>query len=224
MILQISEFCKRFITSVGIATCFGGAYIHSVQLFSLLLLAILLFIILFEWPRLLVEFSKIHVVIITTLYPISPMLGLIYLNIKYHEIDVLLPLVPFFIAWVADTFGYLIGKKFGKHKICPSISPGKSWEGFIGSLFSVTIFNFFIISKLKVAFFFKYNSHYIVLFGTSFLLTTMAFLGGVFISVLKRRQNLKDTGCVLPGHGGFLDRFDSVFFTIITLWGLIALA
>ena len=113
----------------------------------------------------------------------------------------------FIILWTYDSFAYLTGILFGKHRIYPSISPKKSWEGFAGGLIfavsvSILIAGFFnILSKSEWAII----AVIIVIFGT---------LGDFFESFLKRRANLKDSGNIIPGHGGILDRFDSVLFSI----------
>jgi len=139
-------------------------------------------------------------------------------------------LYPFFVAWAADTSGYIVGKTIGRTKMCPTISPGKSWEGFIGSLGGIMIINLLVLPKITVAPFSCYTNLWYLLgpvkgwfFFTLFCLcqTTLAFMGGLFLSKLKRLSGVKDAGTVLPGHGGFLDRFDSVLTTVMFVWVLI---
>lgn len=219
------EFFKRLLTSLAIIFCFGGAYLHSVAMFSLLMFIILVLILFFEWPK-LVNFDSPYLWIATIFYPIFPVLSLIFLNYRFHKIDLLVPLYPFLVAWTADTFGYFAGKIWGVHKIYPKISPGKSWEGFFGSFIGVSILNIFLLPKIKIE---SISSYFckitiltvIVILLISLIFTVIAFLGGMLISILKRRNGLKDVGNVLPGHGGFLDRFDSVFFTVLLTWLLI---
>ena len=113
----------------------------------------------------------------------------------------------FIILWTYDSFAYLTGVLLGKHKIYPSISPKKSWEGFAGGLI------FAVASAFIIAGYFGILSKYewivvaviVVIFGT---------IGDFFESFLKRKANLKDSGNIIPGHGGILDRFDSVLFSI----------
>jgi len=112
----------------------------------------------------------------------------------------------FLILWSYDTFAYLTGMKFGKHRLFERISPKKSWEGVIGgALFA------FLSAYLMSAFFSPYSlSHWciialiIIIFGT---------FGDLVESMLKRSLNMKDSGTILPGHGGILDRFDAVFIS-----------
>ena len=211
-----NEIFKRFASGIILGFCFFGAYIHSTILFSFILLGILLIILFFEWPK-VYPYSKKHFYLISIIYPITPILTLIYLNHRYRQSDILFPLYPFIVSWVADSSAFLFGKLFGKHKICPKISPGKSWEGLFGGILGVTIFNIIYLPGIKVFPFYVYLNGILPILLLSFLLTLVAFLGDIFISYLKRKSNLKDTGNLLPGHGGLLDRFDSVLFVSIVI-------
>ncbi|MBB6372087.1 phosphatidate cytidylyltransferase [Chryseobacterium shigense] len=113
-----------------------------------------------------------------------------------------------------DVFQYLMGKFFGKHKITPKISPNKTLEGFIGGVFlTVILSNILGFFLLKTDIFF--NTILGIILGIS------GFFGDVFMSYLKRKANIKDTGTLLPGHGGLLDRMDSLIFNApIFFWVL----
>lgn len=219
-----SEIFKRFASGIILGFCFFGAYIHSSLLFSCILLGILLIILIFEWP-LLIPYRGKWFFILSFFYPTLPILILIFLNQNYRNTDMLFPLYPFIVSWVADTCAYIVGKITGKHKICPTISPGKSWEGLFGGFIGVTIFNMLYLSGIKAYPFNTYvNGLPQILLFSSFI-TIIAFLGDIFISSLKRKSNLKDAGNILPGHGGLLDRFNSVFaVTFVTALILIATA
>jgi len=104
-----------------------------------------------------------------------------------------------------DVFQYLMGKFFGKHKITPQISPNKTWEGFLGGVL-LTI----ILSNILGFFLLKTNILVNSVLGLT--LGISGFFGDVFMSYLKRKANIKDTGKLLPGHGGLLDRMDSLIF------------
>jgi phosphatidate cytidylyltransferase len=113
----------------------------------------------------------------------------------------------FFIVWIYDSMAYLFGSKFGKHKIHKKISPNKSWEGFIGgAVFSLITgyVNSLIFDQIPT-FSWLIIALLIIIFGT---------LGDLFESIIKRRLKVKDSGTILPGHGGLLDRFDSLLFVI----------
>ncbi|MFH1831641.1 MAG: phosphatidate cytidylyltransferase [bacterium] len=235
MMVSISEFFKRTVTALVLLFIMGGAYLHSMLLFSFVLLIILVLALHLEWPRLMGSILschprlapgsksyKISYVIISLFYPVLPVLSLFLLNYLYRDSQFLLPLYPFFVGWMADTCGYIFGKKYGKHRMCPKISPNKTWEGFAGSFAGILVLNMFIFSKIPAfndlsgGLFSK--NFWVIIPGISLALTTVAFLGGLFISFLKRRSALKDAGTILPGHGGILDRFDSVFFVVIFVW------
>ncbi len=221
MMNSVSEFVKRVITTLILLPLFLGAYLHSPLLFSLLLCAVLAIAMLVEWPKLIDTSNKKRFFIISFFYPILPVLGLILLDIWYRQADVWLPIYPFMVAWTADTFGYFFGKTWGRHKMCPTISPGKTWEGFAGSCLGVFALNYFIFPYIDVRPFQAFAKNIGIVFIVSLLVTTIAFLGGFFISFLKRRRELKDAGELLPGHGGILDRFDSVFFVIFFVWAMV---
>ncbi len=209
-----NEIFKRFVSGIILGFCFFGAYIHSSILFSFILLAILLIILFFEWPK-VSPFTGTKFWIISIFYPILPIFILIFLNHAYRHDDILFPLYPFIVCWVGDTAAFILGKLFGKHKICPQISPGKSWEGLLGGFLGIFIFNIIYLPGMKVFPFYVYLQGVLPVILLSFLLTIVAFLGDIFVSYLKRKKKLKDTGDLLPGHGGLLDRFDSVLFVSI---------
>lgn len=209
---ELSELTKRIITSIVLLTCFGGAYLHSAQLFNLFLTSVLVLTIAFELPSLMLPNKRI-ISAFFGFYVISSFSVLIWLTHRYRALDFFLPLYPFFIAWTADTCGYVVGKLFGKHKICPSISPGKSWEGLAGSFVGV-----FCVQLLFAAHTLLFKQAQVAAsvpasLGIALIMTTVSFLGGFLLSYIKRKNGLKDTGRLLPGHGGLLDRFDSVIAT-----------
>ncbi len=123
------------------------------------------------------------------------------------------------VVWSNDIGAYLFGKKWGKHKVIPRLSPGKSWEGFGGGLLCAALGAYFI-GKFSLWPFSGVTGWW---FGLA--LGSVAFLGDLFESGLKRRSGLKDSGVFLPGHGGLLDRFDSFFmvgplaYLFCTIWG-----
>jgi len=113
----------------------------------------------------------------------------------------------FFILWSFDTGAYITGKPFGKHKIVPLISPAKSWEGLAGGIIIATAVCYFTgvyYTELTK------TDWYVMLL----IIIIMGTAGDLFESVLKRITGVKDSGSLLPGHGGILDRFDSVFFSL----------
>ena len=117
-----------------------------------------------------------------------------------------------FFAWANDSWAYLIGKKFGRHKLFERISPKKTWEGFIGGgvvalIFAYlvnTTYSYYGLSDVGL-------SHYMAL---AFITVVASTYGDLTESMIKRNMNIKDSGHILPGHGGFLDRFDGLIFAI----------
>ena len=113
------------------------------------------------------------------------------------------------IIWLFDTFSYLGGKIIGGKKLMPKISPGKTISGLVTG----TILTFFFIELFLYTFQKNYNSA----ISFTFIIVTLSFVGDTVVSLLKRSVLIKDTGSIMPGHGGLLDRFDSfisVFFVL----------
>lgn len=125
------------------------------------------------------------------------------------------------LVWVADISAYFVGKKWGKHKLAPSISPGKSQEGLAGGVVGVFLLALgwlaleALFPDLKNSLFSMLYSHglFSLLIGILFL-TLMSAAGDLFESLLKRSAGMKDSGRLLPGHGGVLDRLDALLPTL----------
>jgi phosphatidate cytidylyltransferase len=128
--------------------------------------------------------------------------------------DPALILFMFTLTWTFDTFAYLLGVKFGKHKIMPSVSPKKSWEGFVGG-YIFTIVAAYITSK----YFLPIDLHIALI--VSLFLPFTATLGDFLESHYKREAGAKDSGDFIPGHGGILDRMDAFMITIPTVYLII---
>jgi phosphatidate cytidylyltransferase len=109
------------------------------------------------------------------------------------------------LVWVADTGAYFSGKKYGKHKLAPHISPGKTKEGLFGAVITTSLYT------LLASYYFQLDTdRAILLVLLSVIVTFVSVSGDLYISFLKREAGLKDSGNILPGHGGMLDRIDSV--------------
>ncbi len=115
------------------------------------------------------------------------------------------------LVWVADIAAYFAGRRFGKSKLAPSISPGKTWEGVAGAIFGVSIYVALVwtfsaeFSRLQVL---------PALMLTAWWWVVLAVLGDLFESAIKRQAGVKDSGALLPGHGGLLDRIDALTSTL----------
>ncbi len=122
------------------------------------------------------------------------------------------------IVWCTDTGAYMVGKYFGKHKLAKHISPNKTWEGSIGGTILATL----IVSIFTIVFPIG-NLTLLPMIATTILLSIGGQLGDLVESALKRYYGVKDSGKILPGHGGILDRFDSLLFVLplLHLFGII---
>jgi phosphatidate cytidylyltransferase len=122
-------------------------------------------------------------------------------------------IIAIFSAWIADTGAFFAGSLWGKHKLCPDISPKKTVEGVIGG-FVLNIFAMIVFGYIFHAVYYAYSVEisYLTLVVIGFFGTIMSILGDLSFSLIKRSCHIKDFGEIIPGHGGILDRFDSVIF------------
>lgn len=109
------------------------------------------------------------------------------------------------IVWLADIAAYFAGKRFGRHKLAPEISPGKTWEGVAGAILAATIYG------LVLCYYMHYSRWLIV---GLWLIVVLSIMGDLFESLLKRQAGVKDSSHLLPGHGGVLDRIDGLISTL----------
>lgn len=187
-------FSKRF---------FNHAFFFDFRIPEILALALILIAVvtLFKFSNeLYFDNGKLIFTVIYVALPFSFALGLP----KYTSFDNTFTLEAaflFILIWSSDTFAYLVGKFFGKHKMAPKISPKKTWEGYFGGVILTLVFSYFIE---------QYNpglrGNWMVV---GFLVAAFAPLGDLVESQLKRNFGVKDSGNIIPGHGGILDRLDS---------------
>jgi phosphatidate cytidylyltransferase len=117
------------------------------------------------------------------------------------------------VAWISDIAAYFAGRRFGRHKLAPSISPGKTWEGVAGAVLAVSLYAGLWSFAWQAYFPQVLDSMRFGAFGMLlflWLLTAIGIYGDLFESALKRRAGVKDSGALLPGHGGVLDRIDAL--------------
>ncbi|GHB06675.1 phosphatidate cytidylyltransferase [Modicisalibacter luteus] len=123
------------------------------------------------------------------------------------------------LVWVADIGAYFAGRRFGRRKLAPRVSPGKSWEGVYGGMVATALLALLFASWLDMG-----TAQGVWLVVATLIVTLMSVLGDLLESMLKRLRGIKDSGCLLPGHGGILDRIDSLtaaipLFALFRLWG-----
>jgi len=113
----------------------------------------------------------------------------------------------FVLVWANDSFAYLVGRRWGKTRIAPALSPGKTWEGWLGGLLATVLLGVLVLfPALGPA------GPSVMTWGVlAFIVSVLGPVGDLSESALKRQAGLKDSGNILPGHGGVLDRFDSHF-------------
>ena len=132
------------------------------------------------------------------------------------------------VAWIADICAYFAGKAFGRHKLAPAISPGKTWEGVAGGALGVqALMAACVLGAAAVPNYFGELSSLrgpLAAAGAAAALTAVSVVGDLFESLLKRRAGMKDSSALLPGHGGVLDRIDALPPTLPAALALLALA
>jgi phosphatidate cytidylyltransferase len=122
--------------------------------------------------------------------------------VALEPLDALLALA---VAWIADTAAYFVGRRWGRRKLAPSISPGKTWEGAAGGLIGAAAYAMI----LSILFAGMQGTRMAAFLGAAALLVAVSIVGDLFESAVKRQAGVKDSGSILPGHGGMLDRIDS---------------
>ncbi len=158
------------------------------------------------------SFEKLAYGILASLlvsFSMSSLCKMVSLTQRHGQVLILLTLCG---AWIADTAAYFTGTFLGKHKLCPEISPKKTVEGFIGGLLFDGLF-FMLFNFVYVSFFAKdCGVNYMSSFFLGVICGALGTVGDLTASLIKRQCGIKDYGKIMPGHGGFMDRFDSVLF------------
>ncbi|MRX70625.1 phosphatidate cytidylyltransferase [Bacillus lacus] len=177
------------------------------------LLAILLFLTYTVATKNRFSFDDVGFVLLATMY-IG--IGFFYL-IETRNLGLEYIFYALIVIWVTDSGAYFIGKSFGKRKLWPDISPNKTVEGSAGGILCA------VLAAIIFQFFTGMEDSYIKLIVITILLSVFGQVGDLVESALKRQYQVKDSGHILPGHGGLLDRFDSLLFVLPILHFLIIL-
>ena len=203
----MNDLLNRFFTSIPLLIVLYGAIINHYILF--LLFTLTAYIVMIEAYRLIKLIFKENINIIVILYLIliiylSIILPQLYFFITYDINNKLIFLYLLLVCIMTDIGGYIFGKFFQGKKLT-KISPNKTYSGLIGS---------YILSNIVFIYFYlKFNFSYSFIILT-FLVCSISQIGDLFISYLKRKAKVKDTGSLLPGHGGILDRIDGIIFAL----------
>ncbi len=172
----------------------------------LLCFMLYLFCILVFRRRGFLTYSMVAEIFTTTAYVIISFTALSL--VRYLENGGYYFILIFFAAWMSDSFAYITGRLFGRHKLAPEISPKKTVEGSIGGIFFATLS--FVIYGLVIDKITDLQVNYLWLIILGVVLSIVGQIGDLLASVIKREHGIKDFGTLLPGHGGIMDRFDSV--------------
>lgn len=210
---QISNSLLAYLTAISLYTTVA-LYSFNIDFKIPLLISVVLVIANFIaalYQKSEEPFTSIAFLICGLIYIILPISTTNFIIQYNSEFQPLLLLSVFILAWCNDTFAYLTGVKFGKRRLFERHSPKKSWEGFVGG-FLFTIIAGIVISKFSNIFAMQ---HWIVI---SIIVSSVGTLGDLVESMFKRQMGVKDSGKILPGHGGILDRFDILFIVLPIVW------
>lgn len=219
-ILRVVGEHKRLVLSIPAyiitALCPICAYFvkDALVLPFLLILAALMFIYLMwlmgvsVFSKGKIPFSKISEVFVAVCYVAVSFTSLSLMRYIDRTVGVFFVVLVFVISWVCDVFAFAVGSLMGKHKLIPEISPKKTVEGAVGGIVFSALFCMLYGLVLEYIFGLSANYLYLLLFGA--ILSVVSQLGDLIASLIKREYGVKDYGRIFPGHGGVMDRFDSV--------------
>ncbi|WP_424236115.1 phosphatidate cytidylyltransferase [Bhargavaea ginsengi] len=202
----------------------------------LALLALFTFLLKPEWAATITDYTgytKIEVVYMTVLllliytvvvknrftfeHAAFTVLAMLYLGIGFYYLIVTRDagieyiIYALIVVWLTDTGAYFTGRSFGKRKLWPEISPNKTVEGFVGGIVVA------VIAACLFQLFMPVTGSYLILIAVTVIASVTGQIGDLVESALKRHYGVKDSGNILPGHGGILDRFDSLLFVLPVL-------
>ena len=213
-LFQISNSVQRWITFAS-----GGLLLPlTLAIFQYHWNPLVLLLPAFLWAvgALRSEFSRAYTLSLFWLaLPLSCFFALGW-NHSDQLYDYRIPLSVISLVWINDTFAYVTGKLVGRHKMAPRLSPGKTWEGFVGGLL-FTMLGSLIIYRITG----EYSLGIWMILAL--LIGCLGLWGDLFESGIKRKKEVKNAGGILPGHGGILDRFDSLLFVAPGIMVLIIL-
>lgn len=194
----------------------------DVTIFAFAITLLAAFVIFVTWLKKhkKIKYGQIFFVLAVTLLVPRAMSTMVLINGCSEENGLFYLIMGLCGAWIADTGAYFSGVALGKHKLCPEISPKKTVEGFVGGLITTGI-------VYAVAFCAYYGGFDIKIALFAFLMgavcAVIGTVGDLSASMVKRQIGFKDYGKIMPGHGGLMDRFDSVLFVLPTFYAMMLL-
>jgi phosphatidate cytidylyltransferase len=190
-----------------------GLYSIFIPVYAFLLLPIVA-ALRADTDRFLMRIAEAQWALMLCVFCVSHVAALLLLDIPgYEGRNVLLIAFLVLVVQLSDVLQYVWGKLLGRHRIAPNLSPSKTWEGFIGGALSATLIGAALwwitpFNPLQAAY-------------LSFVIVLMGFFGGLVLSAVKRDRGVKDWGHLIAGHGGFIDRLDSVIFSAPVFFHLV---
>ncbi len=228
-LVEFYRLCRKAgaepMVSIGIASSvalFGIAFTLFIQwgvpatdLVGRIVLGLILYIMLMVpaafvcelWRKSATPIANIATTFMGIIYLAVPMAMLLFIpQLLIGKWSGLAMLAFIGIIWVNDVFAYLVGVTFGKHRLCERISPKKSWEGFFGGLIGAV--------GAAVLFGYLFGGNLCIWGGLGLIVALTGVAGDLVESLIKRSVDVKDSGALMPGHGGMLDRFDALILSV----------
>ena len=165
-----------------------------------------------------VKYSQAASLASTAFYIVCGFLSIV--SLRYTDFGNYLYLLIFIGAWATDTGAYFVGVLLGKHKLIPEVSPKKTIEGAFGGILGCIVG--YLIFGLCMELIYDLDANYIALACVAAFIAIISQIGDLIASYIKREQNIKDYGNILPGHGGIMDRFDSIVAIAPVISALVA--
>lgn len=216
--LRLRIISSIFLIPLVLGALYKGGWIYSLAVIIVVALG------LGEWWRMTTAISSKHYErllwrIVGCIYLVAGAISLVSVRMEPYGLQATTYL--FFSVWAMDIGAYLVGRIVGGPKLCPSISPQKTWAGFWGGMVFIVIVGYASAMLMKAQGGFM-SAPIAIIIAVSAALGFTAQLGDLFESWVKRRCGVKDSGALIPGHGGILDRIDGLIFGAILFAGVIA--
>ena len=204
--------------AIGIAVPICAKFMHYEKNIVSMIFAVVMLYLIYLLAISVLAYKKYTVndaamVFVTSIYIIGGISSIVFLR-EMSESNIYL--LVFVGAWMTDIFAYFTGRLFGKHKLCEPISPKKTIEGSIGGIFFCALsFVIFALINNGIG---QSAGYYVTYALVGVVASVVSQIGDLTMSLIKRQYKIKDFGKIFPGHGGMLDRFDSVIAVALTLF------
>lgn len=199
---------SSYVACIGYYALIYFKYQEYIFMYCILFLLVTMTIYVFSFPKFKSEHATLA---FFGLFYVAVMLSYIY-QVRVMEGGAFLVWLSFIGSWGSDTCAYLVGRKIGKHKMAPILSPKKSVEGLVAGILGAALIGFLYatFTKQYIEGFSNPQLTFTLIGGCS---AAISVVGDLAASAIKRNHEVKDYGSLIPGHGGVLDRFDSIIFT-----------